>query len=490
MAKDIFGVTPDGLQKRVGTEKFRVNELKKVFFTLLNEIKNTPEEDGWHRLVIFSVNSAEVFDGLSYSERAAVLYYLRRHPNIISKLSEREKRIGGLDSMRPYVFKWVSAAEKEQLGIRATYFRNLSDEFLKKIDNERHNRSTGFLVDVCSVLEFLLGKRSKIWAETSTHNISAFSGVPIENTRAALNELLKLKLIVLAYIPCEGRRGRSRMNVYVTLTEDDYRRASAGEGIVAEQIITAKDALNEKFTFSVTNYFYFVISHFQADDSSFPKKVQKVEDKKNPSVSEKVSQVEDLENFLVSEEVPQVKDVKNSSFSEKVQQVEDVKNSSVSEKVPQVEEKKLPAQVTPPINIVMPEVSGLGKTLDDIKSCVISFTNIAESMQKSEAEKYELLKNMIQANTKQREEYDNLYNQMLAMKKILNQKDRDKDNFVKAIQDALNMMMGKIISATDEFSKIPRHLVNEQKLQDHKAQVIKIAVQTAEEIRNLANSGQ
>ena len=445
MAKDIFGVTPDGLQKRVGTEKFRVNELKKVFFTLLNEIKNTPEEDGWHRLVIFSVNSAEVFDGLSYSERAAVLYYLRRHPNIISKLSEKEKRIGGLDSMRPYVFKWVSAAEKEQLGIRATYFRNLSDEFLKKIDNERHNRSTGFLVDVCSVLEFLLGKRSKIWAETSTHNISAFSGVPIENTRAALNELLKLKLIVLAYIPCEGRRGRSRMNVYVTLTEDDYRRASAGEGIVAEQIITAKDALNEKFTFSVTNYFYFVISHFQADDSSFPKKVQKVED---------------------------------------------VKNSSVSEKVPQVEEKKLPAQVTPPINIVMPEVSGLGKTLDDIKSCVISFTNIAESMQKSEAEKYELLKNMIQANTKQREEYDNLYNQMLAMKKILNQKDRDKDNFVKAIQDALNMMMGKIISATDEFSKIPRHLVNEQKLQDHKAQVIKIAVQTAEEIRNLANSGQ
>lgn len=474
MAKDIFGVTPDGLQKRVGTEKFRVNELKKVFFTLLNEIKNTPEEDGWHRLVIFSVNSAAVFDGLSYSERAAVLYYLRRHPNIISKLSEREKRIGGLDSMRPYVFKWVSAAEKEQLGIRATYFRNLSDEFLKKIDSGRHNRSTGFLVDVCSVLEFLLGKRSKIWAETSTHNISAFSGVPIENTRAALNELLKMKLIVMAYIPCEGRRGRSRMNVYVTLTEDEYRRASAGEGIAAKKIITAKDALDEKFIFSVTNYFYFVISHFQADES-VEKTSPPPKDEKNSSVSEKVEQVEDLENFLVSEEVEQVKDVKNSSVSEKVQQVE---------------EKKLPPQVTPPINIIMPEVSGLGKTLDDIKSCVISFTNIAESMQKSEAEKYELLKNMIQANTKQREEYDNLYNQMLAMKKILNQKDRDKDNFVKAIQDALNMMMGKIISATDEFSKIPRHLVNEQKLQDHKAQVIKIAVQTAEEIRNLAKSGQ
>ena len=146
----------------------------------------------------------------------------------------------------------------------------------------------------------------------------------------------------------------------------------------------------------------------------------------------------------------------------------------------------MPAPNYPPINIVMPEVPGLNNALDEIKSCVTSFTNIAESMYKSEEQKYKLLEEIIKTNAKQRQEYDDLYNQMVAMKKILNQKDRDKDLFVKAIQDALNMMMGKIISATDEFSKIPRHLIDEQKLQTHKAEVIQITVQTAEEIRKLA----
>lgn len=468
MSKDIFGLTSERLKRRLYFERTRAEAFKEFFCELLEQIKFTSEEDGWQRLVLFS-SSNSALNGLSYSERAAVLYYLRRHQNIISKLSDKEKRANTPDSMKPYLFKWVRTATKERLGAQANCFRNLTQELLNKIDYECPDRTPGVLVDVLSVLEFLLGKRNKTWIEISAYNISAFSGVPIENTRAALNMLLKMKLIVMAYVPCEERTGRLRLNIYVTLTEGDYKKAVSGEGINAVKILTDKNASSEIFKFTTVNYFYGAIKDFEEDLAKIPlRRMNKIlqgntDDNKENAESPQVSIPLNLEDNSPEEKIP----------------VE-------VEKTPRVEEKTLPAPISPSINIVMPEVPGLGKTLDDIKSCVVSFTNIAESMYNSEAQKYELLKNMIQASTKQREEYDDLYNQMVAMKKILNQKDRDKDRFVKAIQDALNMMMGKIISETDKFSKIPRHMLDEQKIQAHKAEVIQITVQTAEEIRRLA----
>ena len=198
MSRDIFGMTPEGLHRRIRAEKTRADELKNIFCELIDQIKYTAEEDGWHRLVIFS-NNSPTFDGLSYLERSAILYYLRRHPNIISKLSDKERRVGGLDSMKPYVFKWVKSSEKEELGANANFFRHITSEGLRLIGSKVPNSSTGLLVDVFSILEFLLGKKEKSWIELSTFNISAFSGVPIENTRAALNTLLKMKLVVIAY---------------------------------------------------------------------------------------------------------------------------------------------------------------------------------------------------------------------------------------------------------------------------------------------------
>ena len=433
MSRDIFGMTPESFQKRIGAEKNRADKLRKAVTELLDAIKYTSEEDGWQRVVIFS-NTSATLNGLSYLERSSVLYYLRRHPNIISKLSDKEKRIGGLESMKPYLFKWVSTEEKEELGAGANYFRNLSSELIEKVKSECPDKSAGFLVDVFSILEFFLGKKKRDWIETSTHNISSFSGVPIENTRAALNVLLKLKLLVIAYLPCEGNRMRLKMNVYVTLTEEERSQAISEKWLDAAQMITEKDALDQSFEFTVVDYFY--------------------------TGAGKVNE----ENTDKSTEVSL-----------------NLEENSAGEKVAETK-----SSLSAPINIIMPELPGLNQTLDDIKSCVVSFTQIAESMYKNETQRNELLNNIVQTSTKQREEYDDLYNQMVAMKKILNQKDRDKDKFVKAIQDALNMMMGKIISETDEFSKIPRHLLDEQKLQAHKAEIIQITVQTAEEIRRLA----
>ena len=473
MSRDIFGMTPEGLHRRIVAEKRRADELKNIFCELIDQIKYTAEEDGWHRLVIFS-NNSPTFDGLSYLERSAILYYLRRHPNIISKLSDKERRVGGLDSMKPYVFKWVKSSEKEELGANANFFRHISREGLKAIGSKVPNSSTGLLVDVFSILEFLLGKKAKSWIELSTFNISAFSGVPIENTRAALNTLLKMKLVVIAYVSSEVRKTRSRLNIRLIFNEADYISAMNGEGIKAKKILTDVHALNGIFTFNVTNYFYNAVSRLQKELSE-----KKINNEENilPSTEQTIKKISTPQQVSIPLNLGDESTEEKNSDAEKIPEVK---------KISEVENKTLPAPNYPPINIVMPEVPGLNNALDEIKSCVTSFTNIAESMYKSEEQKYKLLEEIIKTNAKQRQEYDDLYNQMVAMKKILNQKDRDKDLFVKAIQDALNMMMGKIISATDEFSKIPRHLIDEQKLQTHKAEVIQITVQTAEEIRKLA----
>ena len=122
MSKDIFGLTSERLKRRLAFEKTRADAFKEIFCELLDRIKYTSEEDHWQRLVIFSGSNSPL-GGLSYPERAAVSYYLRRHPNIISKLSDKEKRANVPDSMKPYLFQWVHPAIKERLGVNANYFR-------------------------------------------------------------------------------------------------------------------------------------------------------------------------------------------------------------------------------------------------------------------------------------------------------------------------------------------------------------------------------
>ena len=301
MDKDIFGLTSDGLQKRIRLEKSRIDEMKKIFCNLLEEVRYTAEEDGWHRIVIFSVNSS-TFSVMSYAERSAVLYYLRKHPNIISKLSDKEKKNNTLDSMKPYLFKWVAAEEKEQLGTKANYFRHLSSDKLSDIGEKNVNKSVDFFADVLSILEFFLGKKNKTWIEISTYNISAFSGVPIENTRAALNSLLKMRFLVMAYVPCEGRKGRRRMNVRVTLTEDEYNRAVSGEGIDAVQILTDKDSIDEHFKFTVLKYFYDAVEEVQEENNN--KRIRVAESYFSDTVQNIQSESKNKKNIQVSQ--PQI----------------------------------------------------------------------------------------------------------------------------------------------------------------------------------------
>ena len=114
-----------------------------------------------------------------------------------------------------------------------------------------------------------------------------------------------------------------------------------------------------------------------------------------------------------------------------------------------------------------------------------SFADIAKSIYKNEEKKFTAIDSLLTANASQREENEELKKQIENLKKIVNRQERDKYTFIKKVQDSLNMMMGQIISETDGFMRTPRHLMNESTVQTHKANVIKIAVQTAYDIQKV-----
>lgn len=435
MSKDIFGLAPETFQKKVESEKVKIEEIRKIFKHVIDQIKYTAEEDGWHRLIIFSNNSVFSKD-VSYAVRMMFFYYLRRDKNILSKLSNKERK-NLPESMKPFLFKYVSPDEKNEMGINAIFFRGVPESIKNYIFRNITNHGVGMFVDVLSVLEFLCSKK-KQWNKISVFNISAFSGVPIENVRFALNTLLKLKLVVFGYVACKKRTGRRTLNIKITFSELEYQEAVRGVGINAEKIISSEDALDTDFEFSTIKYFYDSLEDTGSKKIFIEEKSEKLEKVDEPEKIEKISQ------------------------------------PAVAEKIP-------------PINIVVPEVEGLRETLNNINHCIVSFTDIAKSMYDNEIKRNELINSFMQKNSQQSKEYDELYNQMLAMKKILNKNERDKYQLVKDVQDSLNMMMGQIITETDSFARIPRHQLNEHQIQKYKAGVIQIAVQTAEEIRKLIN---
>ena len=439
MGKDIFGLSEHGFEKRVRVEKKHADSLADVFTTIIEEIRNTAEADGWQRIVIFN-DSNKLIENFSYPLKLNLLYYLRRHPNIISKLSDKEKKSY---NMKPYVYKWVSEEEKIELGIDANYFRHINTELLNYI-NKTADTSVASFVDILSVAEFLLLNNKKHdWYETTTFNISVRTGVPVENVRAVMHELYRTKLIVSAYTKGDQVKGRFRQFIRFTSTLEEYAAAVEGKGITAEKIVCDKDLVPEKFDFTVLKYFYSLIGKSAPVKKEDYKPVFQVFQKAEPA--------------------------ENNLFSEN-----------------EVEEKPAEENSKPIANAVAVDFPPqLTETLDDIKKYVTSFAGIAESIFKNEEKKIEALNGIIQMNNQQREENEDLKNQLNALRKILNREERDKHYFIKSVQDSLNMMMGQIISATDSFTRVPRHMLNERTIQTHKADVIKIAVQTANDIQKL-----
>lgn len=437
MGRDIFGLSRHGIEKRMRLETEHADKLAEVFSQIVDKIKNNHGSDGWYRVVMFNA-ADELLNSFSYTAKTNLMFYLRRHPNIISRLSDREtKNIS--DNMKPYIFKWVSEEEKNSLGIHANYFRNIDDELLDYIQKSVSSPDVSF-TDILSVLEFLISSGSGKWFDTSTLNIGVRSGVLIENVRCALNELLKMRLVVLAFTEGSYRKGKWQQHVKLTFNPKDYEEALIGKEINAVKTVGAKDALNEKFQFTVLNYFYSLLDKTKIKEEKF------------------------TPVFLQQKSEPKI---------------------SLFTPIETKEEVKEPEPVVVPEEKVEVPSPQLSQVVDEIKSCVTSFVGIAESLSKNEEKKLDALNSIIQMNNQKQQEIDELQNQITGLKKLLNQRDRDKYQTLKTVQDVLNMMMGQIITETDNFASIPRHQLDEHNLAKYKADVIKIAVKTAADIQKL-----
>lgn len=431
MTRDIFGLSQYGIEKRMRTEKKHAHEMAGIFSKIINDIKNTSDNDGWYRLVMFN-SSNELLNDLSYAEKSNLVFYLRRHPNIISKLSDRERRSAN-ENMKPFVYKWVSEEEKLSLGIGANYFKNINEEVLNYIQTSKQFNDMSF-VDILSVLEYLFSCGAGKWIDTSTLNIGVRSGVLIENVRYALNELLKLRLVVLAFQEGSYRKGKWKQFVRLTLNAEEYNNALQGTDIDAVKIVGAKSALQEDFQFTVLEYFY----SLQNSDFDF----EQVE----PTVvqTETEPKIDLFQPAEVQKNIPETKPATKAEVSPQIAQI-----------------------------------------AEDIKHYMNSFVGIAESIYKHEDKKIEALNNIIQMSNQKQQEIDDLKNQTATLKKMLSQRDKDKHQMLKTVQDTLNMMMGQIITTTDNFANIPRHQLDERDLAKYKTDVIKISVQAASDIQNL-----
>ena len=446
MKKDIFELTKYSFEKKINAEKIRVSEMKDFFCKILNQIKNTSEKDGWHRLVIFAPNE-NLFSNFSHAEKMIILYYLRSHPNIISTISNKESRN---IRMKPFVYKWVTEKEKQSLGIKANYFRNIPDEVFEYISS-KISPNFSHCTEILTILGFLYAKKNN-WIELSPLNLAMFCGTPIENTRFALNFLLENKLILIAYTAGKQRKGHLTPHIRALNLNDNYEDILQLHDIDAVKILTYKDATNEEFNFSVQEYFYSMINSEMFGETQNTKEPSEEKTTPGENVSLKFDTSETLED----------KNVVTESYAEK--------------------SDKLPENILLNSNKMLDEMS---KTFSDIKNFMQSFNNITETMYKNDLQRNEILSGIVKMNENQRKENENLINQLTAMKKIVNRQDREKNFFIKKVQDALNMMMGQIISTTDEFTKIPRHLMDERKISKHKADVIKIAVRTAYDIQKI-----
>ena len=494
--KEIFNLTPQGIEKRSNLEKQHADELKEIFFKALDKIKNTEEADGWQRFVIFSQNS-EIFEGLPAAMRAETQYYLRNHPNIISQISHKENK-NILN--KPHVYKWVDAEEKKNLGCKSIYFREMNEEISEKIFSAVG--SFPFYVDVCNAFEYLLsGKKAGEWQEISLFYFSSMSGSPIENTIWALNFLLKAKLIVIAYVPLEGQKNRINLYFHVTRTQEEYKKAMAGEGINARQILTAEDAIDFPIKFNSKKYFFDVVGI--SLESLEPPQIIGIENifeektfTPKPKVKENAEEIKPVAK----------KRFKKESVKENNKKIAEEKNEPTEQrkKIPEPELKKpelkpepveskiepvaAPQNLFPAANYVavspvnVPEFS---QAVDEIKKCMLSFTDIANSMFKNDTQRNDIMSGLIKMNDKLQEENGNLVSQLNAMKKIISKMDREKNYYIKRVQDALNMMMGQIATETDIFTKTPRHQMDDRRIMAHKADIIKIAVQTANEVQNI-----
>ena len=521
MTKEIFGLSPQIFDRRIETEKRYAEELAKICVDMIDEIKNTKEPNGWHRLVIFDTSTGnELLNSIAPFTRLELVYYLRQHPNIISKLSDRDIS-GRSDTLKPFMYKWVSEEEKIQLGVNAIYFKGVDANLIDYIKNFSTGASANY-VDILSVMEFLLTNSSDEWFETTTINISLRTGVLLENVCAALNELLRMKLIVIAYKEGKRHKTKFRQFIKVTLYADEHKEALTGEEIGAFKTIGEANLPDEEFKFIVRDYFFSLLKSFEAHRDFYRNNASaklaaetnlfnEIETESLPieSAEEKIFPADEEFNLQVAQSLAEIK----TALAEvNIQPADEEFNSQVTQSLAEIKSALAEVNVQPADNKLIlqmsksledienyltrtPQENELERTvvgmipkmsqiLEDTKNCVNSFAEMAKEVHNADEKKFSTMDELIQQNLQQQKELEELRKKILFYDKI---KDQYKQ-VIRQVQKALNMMMGQIISEIESFTKTPRYNMNEELIAKCRYNIVQIAMKADEEIKKAFTS--
>ena len=452
MNSELFCLPQKRLMKRIEIEKRAAGNISGVFVDVFNKIKGASENDGWKPVSLFFRDTSEENrhkNRLDTSDGYSLSYYLRSHPSIISKLSSGKGK--------PFMFKWVPEEVKKTMTVtEATFFKNIPPGIIQKIkDNSLEN------FDVLRATEFFMSRKDcGQWIKYPATFFSEQSGIPIENFLYACNCLMTMELLVVAHV--KNQKLLPSLMLKFTPTNESLNNALSGEEINALRIFGKNDANTSGFSFAVRKYFFDFIEHYP--ENSKPEKI---------SSEEKIESPKEKNLEVTGKNTEEV--IEPSNLFEKPQQQQATDYSSELNEIKADIEKLQDNAVNPT----------LLKILDEIKTGFLSFGKISESIYEADTRRMELLNGVLKLNEQQKQENADMKQQMIAMKKLLNKTDRDKLELLKRIQNKLNMMMGQIISETDRFARIPRHQLDDHRIEGHKSDIIRIAVQTEDDIKKI-----
>ena len=151
-------------------------------------------------------------------------YMIQADPNIIARPEKPlPPESDGIAQTIPIQYKYVSAKEKEELGMSAYAFRKIYGKIQKWLSNRIKDEIKVPLVDLLSVLNYLVGQEAMgYWVYLEIVKIAGKLGMSLESVLETLNEMRRLKLIIITPVP-SGKK--SLAIVQVIRDESDYERA-------------------------------------------------------------------------------------------------------------------------------------------------------------------------------------------------------------------------------------------------------------------------
>jgi hypothetical protein len=439
--KNQFGLKENLVQKRIETEIQHEKAIIEPLKLAVDRIKQQTASftDKWEKIVL---NDFRKEDSLKHAiDRENILYKLRSHPNIISKLASAGGGRVVTKKMRPSAFKWVDVEEKKKLGVHAIEYKNLTDDQLSVLDSLfSHRDNKAPLNDILCVTDYLVSaKANSKWVKLEAIKMASRLGQPIERTQDALLDLKKENILNLS----EVKAVRGTITVCrLTFTKEEYElvKDQKDNGNIDYSYVTNKDLADHRQSV--------VVRHRIASKIARKKVLDQQND--NPSVDIQLVRHADNSRFI---KTPQERIIKNRT-----------------------DEIKGLDKINPDVKI---KLDNLQKAFEEYQESVLdSIQNERSEVRRS----FDAFVKMQKENLDLKEQNKALSKKCTSLKEDVGHYKKYHIGFRENLQTMLNVMLGQIVSAVEDYSRIPAHKQNEVTIANFKAEIFNTVGETSSRI--------